>query len=60
MENLSHRLGLLTTKEVAERLGVSVAKVHRLILKGDLKPVTKADGRTGSYYFDEDDLPVAS
>lgn len=53
MESLSARLGgLLTTKEVAERLGVSVAKVHRLIGKGILTPATRADGQTGSYYFE--------
>lgn len=61
MESLSAKLGgLLSTKDVAERLGISVAKVHRLIGKGVLTPVTKADGLTGSYYFNEDELPAAS
>lgn len=57
VEQLSQRLGLLTTKEVALRLGVSVAKVHRLIGKGILVPATKVDGQTGTYYFNEADLP---
>lgn len=61
MESLSAKLGgLLSTKEVADRMGISVAKAHRLIGKGILKPVTKADGLTGSYYFAEDELPAAS
>jgi excisionase family DNA binding protein len=57
VESLSNSLGLLSTKEVALRLGVSVAKVHRLIAKGVLTPVTKAGGQTGSYYFEPDALP---
>lgn len=57
MESLSSKLGLLTTKEVADRLGVSVAKVHRLIGKGIITPVARVDGQTGGYYFKPDELP---
>lgn len=55
MENLSEILGdVLTTKEVAERLNISVAKVHRLILSRALTPDFKVDGTTGRYYFRAD------
>ena len=64
MESLSEILGdMLTTKEVADRLGVSVAKVHRLIAAGVIAPHFKLDGKTGRYYFaasDVDDLAAAS
>lgn len=56
MENLSEILGLLTVKDVAERLDVSIAKVHRLITKGALTPAAKADGQTGSLYFRPEDI----
>jgi excisionase family DNA binding protein len=58
MENLSEILppGLLSTKEVADRLGISIAKVHRLVLKSQLHPAFKLDGQTGRYYFKADDI----
>lgn len=45
---------LLTTKETAERLGVSVARVHQLISEGRL-PAEKM-GR--DYFIKEDDLKL--
>lgn len=64
MENLSEILGdMLTTKEVADRLGVSVAKVHRMVAAKVLQPQFKVDGQTGSFYFkaaDVDELKAAS
>ena len=64
MESLSEILGdMLTTKEVADRLGVSVAKVHRLIAAKVIAPEFKLDGQTGRYYFkaaDIEELAAAS
>jgi excisionase family DNA binding protein len=52
MENLSETLAaMLSTKDVAERLGVSVAKVHRLVDNGTIVPAFKLDGITGRCYF---------
>lgn len=45
---------LLTTKETAERLGVSVARIHQLISEGRL-PAEKM-GR--DYFIKEDDLKL--
>lgn len=42
---------LLTTAEVAQRLGVDVRTVHRMVASGRLTPVQKLPGRTGSYVF---------
>jgi excisionase family DNA binding protein len=43
---------LLTTKQVAELLGVDVDTVHRRASKGELPFVHKLPGRTGAYLFD--------
>ena len=45
---------LLTTAEVAERLGVDVRTVHRMVAAGRLAPVQKLAGRTGAYVFSAD------
>lgn len=57
MENIPDLLSeFLTTKEVAERLGVSIQKVHRLMLYKHLPVAFKLDGKTGRYYFRADDV----
>lgn len=43
---------LLTTKEVAERLGVSVPTVIRRAQTGKLKVARQLPGATGAYLFD--------
>jgi excisionase family DNA binding protein len=49
-------MGLLTTKQVAERLGVGVPRVHQLISEGRL-PAEKM-GR--DYFIKEDDLKLVA
>lgn len=46
----------LTTSEVAERLGVSVSSVHRLIARGVLTPRLKLPGVRGAYLFRRRDV----
>ena len=48
----------LTSAQVAERLGVSVKTVHRMVLAEDLRPAAKLPGRTGAYLFDPADVEV--
>ena len=47
---------LLTTAEVAERLGRTARTVVRLVEAGDLTPVTKTPGIRGAYLFAERDV----
>lgn len=44
---------LLTTRNVADRLGVTVRQVHTLIANGHLTPVSRLDPPTGTYFFAE-------
>ena len=43
----------LTTRNVADRLGVTVRQVHTLVRRGDLTPVGRLDPPTGTYFFTE-------
>jgi excisionase family DNA binding protein len=45
---------LLTTKQVADRLGVDPRTVHRMADDGRLPCVAKLEGSTGAYVFDPD------
>ena len=45
---------LLTSGQVATRLGVSIWTVHNMVKDGRLTPAGKVPGRTGSYLFDPD------
>ena len=50
---------LLTTAQAAERLGVSVSTVSRLVAAGTLEPALKSYGLRGPMWFravDVDDL----
>jgi hypothetical protein len=47
---------LLTTGQVHELTGWSVASINRWALAGDLQPVHKLPGRTGAYLFDRNDV----
>lgn len=49
---------LLGTTEAAERLGVSVRTVHRLVARGNLTPAGKLPGDTGAYLFDAADIAM--
>lgn len=42
---------LLTSQEVADRLGKSPRTVHRLVTSGALVPVRKLAGRNGAFLF---------
>jgi excisionase family DNA binding protein len=42
----------LTTRDVAARLGVSIATVNRWAATGKLPTATKLEGRTGPRLFD--------
>ena len=46
------KVELLTTAEVAERLGVSVWTVHRWTDAGRITPAVKAPGIRGAYMFE--------
>ena len=43
----------LSTAQTAGYLKVSPRTVQRLVARGELTPMTKLPGRTGSYVFDE-------
>lgn len=47
---------LLGTTEAAERLGVSVRTIHRLVARGHLAPAAKLPGSTGAYLFTSADV----
>ena len=47
-------ISLLTTKQVAERLGVNVRRVHTLVGQGRLVPVSRLDGPRGALFFSPD------
>ncbi len=47
---------LLTSPQVAHRLGKSIRTVHRLAESGDLVPVQKLPGPNGAYLFRESDV----
>ena len=42
---------LLSTKQVAERRGVTVSAVSRWVTAGKLTPALKLEGRTGAMWF---------
>lgn len=50
---------LLTTAEVAARLGVHVRTVHRWVQTGRISPVKRAAGIRGAMLFDADDVDSA-
>jgi hypothetical protein len=43
---------LISSAEVAQRLGCDVRTVHRKVLRGQLTPLGKIDGLRGAYLFD--------
>ena len=47
---------LLTTRDVADRLGVSPATVTRMVARGDLTPVFKLAGPRGAFLFRPADI----
>lgn len=51
MHNLEH-LHLLSTAEVASKLGVTPQTVARRVRSGELRPVGKGAGVRGPYMFD--------
>ncbi len=50
----------VTAAEAANRLGVSIRTIHRLVARGDLAPARKLPGATGAYLFDADDVTAAA
>ncbi len=50
---------LLTTVLVAERLGVTIRTVHRMVDTGRLRAEFKLPGRTGAYLFRTADVDAA-
>ena len=46
----------LTTRQAADRLGVSVWTIHGLVRNGKLAPLYKLEGTTGAYAFDPADV----
>lgn len=47
---------LVVTAEVAQRLGVDVRTVHRLVSAGRLTPAAKTPGIRGAYLFTPDEV----
>ena len=56
LSNITHmaQRTVLNTREVAERLGISVPTVTRRARAGDLPVVAKMTGDRGAYVFDAD------
>lgn len=50
---------MLTTQEMAARLGVSVRTIHRMVAAGTLTPARKLPGRTGGYLFSDTESSAA-
>lgn len=46
----------LTTAEVANRLGVTVSTVNRMVTRGEIEPAVQFPGRTGARLFTEDEV----
>lgn len=46
----------LSTAEVAQRLGTSVAMVNRLAQSGKLQPVAKLPGIRGARFYDDTEV----
>ena len=47
---------LLTTREAANRLGVSVQTISRWVSEGKLRPALKAPGIRGPLFFKADEV----
>ena len=47
---------LVTTREAAEILGVSVFQVARLAQRGELRTAVQAPGKRGARFFDRADV----
>jgi excisionase family DNA binding protein len=47
---------LLPTSQVAERLGVHVRTVHRMVDRGEIKAAAKVPGLRGPLLFTEDEV----
>lgn len=57
MLHMHHHDELITTRDAARRLGVSVRKVSRLVAEGHLAPArTLPYGRRGAFLFDPEDV----
>lgn len=54
------RQDLLSTKQVAEMLGVTVSRVNQLVREGRLEPFVQGPGRTGARFFDRWDVARAA
>jgi len=54
--NVSEIADLLTTSQVAKRVGRTVATVNRWAAEGRLKPALKLPGDTGAYLFHRADV----
>ena len=59
MTNASPTPDLVTTKEAAEILGVSVFQVARLVARGDLTAAVQAPGKRGARFFRRADVLAA-
>lgn len=53
------RVNLLTTAQVATRLGISRQAVVARVRSGSLDPAFKAEGDRGGYLFDPSDVPAS-
>lgn len=55
-EDMSNPPDLITTAEVAQRVGKDVATIGRWAKAGILKPAFKLDGLRGAYLFHREDV----
>lgn len=47
---------MMTTREAADRLGVSTSQVTRLVKRGEIEPAIQAPGKRGAFLFTVDEV----
>lgn len=51
-----NNVDLLTSREVAQELGRDIRTVHRMVQRGDLRPVMQVPGYRGALLFNPADV----
>jgi excisionase family DNA binding protein len=60
MHKIAHMpTDLLSTKQAAERMGVSVSTISRLVASRKLTPALRLEGKTGPMFFNQEDVESA-
>ena len=50
---------VITTRQAADELGVSVRRIHYLVTRGELTPATRIEGLRGPLLFDRAAIAAA-